>query len=488
MSSFQHWTFIPLVILFLLSLNGYSQEGGKTSHYSKNDLRTHEIILSEYLRIKSTSGNEKVAGEFLKKICSQMGLSITPMGQDNGNYNFAASLRPLSANLPNIIFLNHIDVVPTRDSTKWVYSPFSGKITDTEIWGRGAFDNKGAAVMQLATLFKLDSLYGDSNLPYNVTFLAVSCEETQCNGGVKYVVENYMDLLNPAVVIGEGPPALKGVLTSEPEVSVFGISVAHKRAFWLKLESTIQTSGHGSITPSKYSNRQMVQALHKLTRKKQRAVYNRLNVGLLKDLGRMEGGIMGFVLRHPRLFRPLIIPQLRKQPELFALFSNTLTLTSIDSWNNVVNIVPAKATALLDCRLLPSASSDRFLNRLSKKISKLSIDIKVLKEMPEMQPSSDSSIFYKNLKDAILEKYPESQVVKMFAPNFSDAGIFRSHGIPAFSSIPVEMDMSYLENIHTYNERIPRRILEEGTEIYVKFVRKCIEADSREQYVRGSTE
>ncbi len=44
--------------------------------------------------------------------------------------------------------------------------------------------------MQLASVIELNSLYQNKTIPYNVTFLAVSCEETQCDGGIKYVVDN----------------------------------------------------------------------------------------------------------------------------------------------------------------------------------------------------------------------------------------------------------------------------------------------------------
>ena len=108
------------------------------------------------------------------------------MGDQDGNYNFAASIKPLSDNLPNIIFLNHLDVVPAGDASNWTYPPFSGKIVDGEIWGRGAFDNKGPAIMQLFSVIASARKYQDYDLPFNVTLLSVSCEENSCEGGIQY--------------------------------------------------------------------------------------------------------------------------------------------------------------------------------------------------------------------------------------------------------------------------------------------------------------
>ena len=237
--------------------------------------------LSFYLQFESVSGSEKEAGEFLKNLCKENGLFITQMGNSDGNYNFAASIHPLSQDTTNIIFLNHIDVVPAGDHSKWLNPPFSGLIIEDEIWGRGAFDNKGAAIMQLASIIEISRRYKNKPTDYNITFLAVSCEETQCEGGVKYVVDNYFDELNPCVIIGEGPPSLNNVLPSQPEADIFGISVAHKRPLWLKIEANIETSGHGSIPPNSYSNKELVTALSAIVSAKQKVKFNKLNTDLL---------------------------------------------------------------------------------------------------------------------------------------------------------------------------------------------------------------
>src|SRR5215472_10842032 len=40
----------------------------------------------------------------------------------------------------------HLDVVPPGDLAQWENPPFSGRIVDGSVWGRGAQDDKGAAV------------------------------------------------------------------------------------------------------------------------------------------------------------------------------------------------------------------------------------------------------------------------------------------------------------------------------------------------------
>lgn len=463
------------IYLFSTCFNASCQELNYISF--KDSSLTMDQVLSEYLKIESVSGNEKLAGQFLKDICKNNNLYIKDMGNDNGNYNFSASIYPLSLGKPNIIFLNHIDVVPAGDLKKWKEHPYSGKITKNEIWGRGAFDNKGAAIMQLFSILEIANKYKNEELKYNITMLSVSCEETQCNGGVKYVVDNYLNILNPIVVIGEGPPSISGIIENNKNQSVFGISIAHKRALWLELELDIETNGHGSVTPKEYANKEMIISLNNLLQKNQKLIFNNLNTSILKELGGHERGIRAFILKNPYIFKFFLAKEIKKRSELLALFTNTITLTSFDSHNNVINIIPDKVTALLDCRLLNSQLSELFIKELKNSLNE-KIKIKIINEMPKMIPSSVNNIFYLNLKESILQKYPNSCVIPLFTPNFNDTGIFRSKRIAAFSTIPVNLDMEYLSYIHNYNERIPRNILSEGKEVYVDFIEKSINIES----------
>lgn len=44
----------------------------------------------------------------------------------------------------SIILNGHVDVVPEGDLQKWNYQPYSGKLVDGKIYGRGTTDMKGA--------------------------------------------------------------------------------------------------------------------------------------------------------------------------------------------------------------------------------------------------------------------------------------------------------------------------------------------------------
>lgn len=461
-----------LFLSVLLSFTIYGQ-GSDSDHLKVNgEILSLEQVLQQYIQTPSVSGQEKTAGDFIKSVCQENGLHITSFGEENGLYNFAASVFPLSDHKPNIVFLNHIDVVPESEENE--FGKFSGKISKGNIYGRGAFDNKGAAVMQLAAITGFLKNFKSEKSNYNITFLAVSCEETQCAGGVSHVIDNYLDLLNPVLVIGEGPTEI-GSLIEGIDHPVFAVSIAHKRPFWLHLELENKGMGHASVTPLSYSNKDMIEALDRLVSKKTRAVYNDVNVNFLKALGNHKKGIEKFALKHPRLFKFILIPKLRKEPKIFSLFSNTITITNISSSNKAYNIIPKKVEANLDCRLLPEQDEKEFLEELKKTLNNDSIKITIIEKMPKTKPSSTENIYFHNFEKAIQLNYPNSEVVPVMMPNLSDLGAFRAKGITAFASIPVYLDIEQVENIHSKNEMLPVKALHDGAQVYYNFITLMME-------------
>src|SRR5687767_370528 len=133
------------IILFLvLALSGtiYNNVHAQNETFG-SDLPESGRLLSEFIQYRSVTGSEKAAGEFLTSICRERSLHVEVFSDELGSYNFTASLYPLTSGKPNIILLNHLDVVPANDSASWKYPPFDGTIADGKVWGRGAIDSKG---------------------------------------------------------------------------------------------------------------------------------------------------------------------------------------------------------------------------------------------------------------------------------------------------------------------------------------------------------
>jgi len=315
-------------------------------------------MLSKYVQIPSVSGQEKDAGEFFSQFCRDNGLYVHILTDEADSYNFVASLYPLEKLKPNIVLLSHIDVVPAGDEDSWTYPPFSGMIADGMVWGRGAIDNKAMGVMHVYALLDFVERAAVENLPFNVSLLAVSGEETGGDKGARIVADRYLDVLNPVAVYGEGGAGLQNVIGADPERVVFGLAVAQKRILWLSLESSVAASGHGSVPRNIYPTKEVINATSALLGAKSKIRISPTVRESLHIVAMHERGIRRRIMQKIDLYGPLFGRFIRNDPLFRSMLTNTMSLTSLTSTDGAYNMIPTRARAIFDCRLLPETSEE----------------------------------------------------------------------------------------------------------------------------------
>ncbi len=463
--------FVLLVLEIFCISDLRSQSSGFGRSVSPDEA---SAILSEYIRYPSVTGNEKPAGQYLEGICREKGLYVRVFTDKTDSYNFAASLYPLEMNKPNVIFLSHIDVVPGGDGSGWVHPPFSGAIIGDTVWGRGAADMKGAAVMQLMALASFTGEAGKSDLPANVSLLCVSGEEKYGKTGAGIISSTFLGELNPVVVFGEGGIGARNILRGDPEKPVFAISISDKRALWLKLRLINKTSGHGSVPPSEYANKIMINALHSLINSGTRIRFGRSARNMFRTYGKMETGITRLVLGKPGLFKPFIAGRVKKDPLLLSPLANTITITRFRGQENEVNQIPQEVEVMLDCRLLPETTTEEFVSFLKRKLKNDAIEISIIRETQNAPPTVPDK-YYGMFCESLTEAYPGSGILSVLFPATTDNNYFRNAGVPVYGIIPAIFSKDQMKSIHNFNERISVEALIKGSEVYIRFLEKLFQ-------------
>ena len=434
-------------------------------------------VLSEYISHPSVTGDERMAGLYFSTLARQKGLYVEILTDDPGSFNFTASLYPMESGKPNIVFLNHIDVVPATEEAerKYTYPPFSGAIADGKVWGRGAIDNKGMGVMQLLAIEQFVELAAETDLPFNITMLSVSGEETGGYTGARIVTEEFLELLNPVVVYGEGGSGIPGILKRDPDRKLFGISVAFKQSLWLELTLNTVTSGHGAVPPPDYVAKEKILALNKILNRNRKITFSETTRNMFYELGRVEGGLRGLALRNLRLFRPFVIPAMKREEIVKSLLTNTITITSIRTPAGPPNQIPQEITVVLDCRLLPESDPEEFIAMVRDVLDNQNIEIRVLHGR-ERTPPTKMDDYYYFMKQALENVYAGSAVIPILAPASNDNNYFRAHNIPTYGILPVYIPVYLLETIHNVDERLPIDALEKGISVYSELISILIES------------
>ncbi|MBI3518174.1 MAG: M20/M25/M40 family metallo-hydrolase [Bacteroidetes bacterium] len=412
----------------------------------------------------------------MKKLCEEFGLYTTVFSDTDSSFNFCASLVPLEKNLPSVLLINHLDVVPVDEKGTWKHSAFSGRIDHDTVYGRGAIDMKGLAVMQLFALKKIKEQINTDSLKKNPVILFLSGEETGgLNGAARITKPEILNQLKPLVVFGEGGGGLKGVIDGKENELCFFISNAEKKSIWIKLEATVKSHGHGSVPSSKTANRLLLKAIQKIENTQERIVIDRNAKQTFKALGTIMGGYKGFILKHFNwwIFKPLRKKVIHSNEALQTLVTNSYQLTQIQNPQGSINQVSQTATAYYDCRLLPNKSEKPFLMKLLFRIVDPRIKITIVDESPEADPSKLDE-HYQYMKTAIQKVYPTAHVVPLLFPATTDNSYFRNANIPSFGVLPFELNKDMVESVHAYNEKIPVKAIDEGIKVYIELLNQYI--------------
>ncbi len=177
-------------------------------------------VCIDLVKIRSLSGQERELAYYIKEKIDEFGLKADI--DDAGNvYTMVRG-----EGEKKIIFDGHMDTVPEGRIEKWRVPPYSGKLINGEIYGRGTVDMKGGISSMLTTLKYLS----EKNLKPKSTiiFLFVVLEEIHEGFGLRKFLEGKG--VNPDLVI-LGEPTDLSVATGqrgrvEVEV-VFKGKIAH---------------------------------------------------------------------------------------------------------------------------------------------------------------------------------------------------------------------------------------------------------------------
>ncbi|WP_206455219.1 succinyl-diaminopimelate desuccinylase [Aurantimonas marina] len=101
-------------------------------------------ILSRLIRCPSVTPDEGGALATLEAMLAPLGFAVErPVFSDQGTPDVENLFARAGTSGPHLVFAGHTDVVPPGEASDWREGPFSAAIVDGELYGRGAVDMKG---------------------------------------------------------------------------------------------------------------------------------------------------------------------------------------------------------------------------------------------------------------------------------------------------------------------------------------------------------
>lgn len=431
-------------------------------------------LLSRYLRIDTTNppGDEERAAEFLAQALRERGLEPRLYRSAPGRANLVARLRGEGQRGP-ILLLHHMDVVPA-DPTNWSSDPFGGEMRQGYLYGRGAIDMKGQGVMQLMALDLLRR--SGRPLSRDVILMAVADEEMEGVHGTSWMVDHHWDQIRPELVWDEGGFGLSGFLG---DGVVFLVAVAEKQVLWPRLVAQGEP-GLASVPRGNNPIDVLLRALERISARPESPRLTSVTREMFHRLSAAASFPQSFLLAH--IDHPLIWPLARRiltrDPEIDAMVRNLVTPTQVRAGEKE-NVIPQRAVAGLDVRLLPDEDPDAFLAHLERLVTDDRVGIEL--DHPPV-PSSISPVegeFFSALEQVLGERVPGSLVVPMQTPGGTDSRFFRRRGVSAYGLMPIVIGRGELRRMHGVDERISLENLRLGTRVIYQALQSLCDGERR---------
>ena len=423
--------------------------------YSTEELVSHPDVqlFQEYVRIDTTeaTGSEAAGAEFLARELAAAGIEpvIERLGDRRANVWGILEGEERGA----VVLHNHIDVFQVRNPDAWSSPPFAAEIDGVWLVGRGTFDMKSVAIVQLRAIQELAR--SGRKPKKSVIFLATGGEETGSDLGVRWILKQHPDLVERFdLVLTEG-----GVVEpkSQEEIKYWGVEFAQKSFAQLVVCA---------------ERRERLEELREdvLLWRLENEVWRltpEVETFLAAYSGSRDRSYLQRVLTDPwkTIHRPKDFRKL--PPYLRSAFRDEVVPLHIEELEDgtfrrrlFLHVLPGGDTGEIRRRLLP----DWMLHGLT------------VAEEPELGSHDGSPIDgrdFQTILETVRERYPRTEVGPYFLPwSATDSRFFREAGIPSYGFSPFLIFSTDTYRVDAANERISLPGFLTGLELYIDVVER----------------
>lgn len=371
-----------------------------------------------------------------------------------------------------IILLAHYDVVPVEPGTvdDWAHPPFEGVIADGYVWGRGAMDFKSGVI---GILEAAEALLAEGFQPRRTVHLAFGHDEEigGDNGAARMAALLEERGVKAHFLLDEGAAVVEGVM---PGIAgpVALVGLAEKG--YVSLELVVEGKGGHSSTPPPQTNIGILAVAAARLEKNQLPA--RLE-GPVREMFAHAGPEMSFPMRlvmaNMWLFQPLLKRQLTALPVTNAAVRTT-TAATIFQAGTKENVLPARARAVVNFRILPGETVDTVLEHARRVVNDPRVRIAPVNPDDINNPTSvagTDSPGYRALATSLRQVYPDAVVAPTLTLGGTDAKHYYGVTENIYRIQPMRFTTADLERIHGSNERLAIENFADGIRAYAQVIR-----------------
>jgi carboxypeptidase PM20D1 len=370
-----------------------------------------------------------------------------------------------------ILLLAHQDVVPIAPGTEadWQAEPFAGTIRDGFVWGRGAWDNKANLVAQMEAI---EMLVASGFKPKRTVYLAFGADE-EVGGlrGAKAIAKLLADAqVKLDFVIDEGLLITEGVLPGlKAPAAIVGIA---EKGYMSVAIGVPAKPGHSSMPPPPGTSAIAVMsaALSRLEDKQFPARIQGVAREMFETVAPEMSGFGRVALSNLWLFGPVVRKQLEAGASTNAMLHTTTALTIVNAGNKE-NVLPGRAEATVNFRLLPGDTRDSVMAHVKQTVANERVELKMLPGATEpSKVAPTDSVSYRLIERTVRELFPGTIVAPGLMIGGTDSQHFEIVADHIYKFSPVRAKAEDLPRFHGTNERITTANLTDLIRFYHRLV------------------
>ena len=354
-----------------------------------------------------------------------------------------------------ILLLAHQDVVPVAPGTEslWKKPPFAGVIEDGMVWGRGTLDNKSNLITQMEAA---EMLLAAGFKPRRTVYLAFGHDEEVGGklGAVPMVALLKQRGVKLEFVLDEGLAVTEGILPGVKQPLAL-IGLAEKGILSLRFTATA-APGHSSMPPAAGNS-----AIGMLSAALARLDNNPVPGGIKGAAAELFAAVapelpfgQRLAMSNLWLLKPVVEGMLGKGASTNAMMRTTTALTIINAGNKE-NVLPGKAEAVVNFRILPGDTAESVTAHAKRVIADDRIDIQPISAAAEASRlSSPSAEAYKLIERTVREVFPDSLVAPGLVLAGTDSRHFQDIAEQTYRFMPIRFAAQDLARVHGTDERI----------------------------------
>ena len=426
-----------------------------------DDLPEVVRVARDLIRIDTTnhgggrSEGEREAAEYVGTYLEQLGLRPEYYEPIPRRTNLSVRVPGRDREKPALVVHGHLDVVPAV-AEDWSVDPFGGEIRDGMLWGRGAVDMKDMDAMILTSVADILRSGEQPARDLVVTFFA-----DEENGGVE----------GSTLVVRDKPEWFAGATEAISEVGGYSISVDDRRAYllqvgekaliWIRLVARGRAAHGSSFHPGNAVTR-LAEAVAALGRTPWPIELTETTRQLLDEFAALSGS-------NTTDPDALVDRAGAASPFLRSTLRTTTNPTGLTAGYKH-NVIPDRAEALIDVRVLPG-TEDAVLADIQRIVGP-DIEIEtVVRDIGLEVPFAGSLV---DAMVASLERAdPGVPVIPYLMGGGTDNKALSRLGIAGYGFAPLRLpaDLDFTGMFHGVDERVPLDALVFGQAVLTDLLR-----------------